>query len=1508
SVRKEAIKRLGERESKKAVPYLLEMLKDLDEKLLFPEIVEALGIIKDSQAVLPILRMLLECGKLFPSYFYLPLLPSNPLGVNAAIALKRIGEKNKRAKMYSLFFEERFIDVFIDEAIRLVSPQEVFSYLLEILRYDSSKEDIIRLINVFEEMKNRGYKLKIEDLFREETVVTGIKLYFYNIAVINVEYVKDKKIHKEIISLRREGEERKYNIGIEEILMYISYLEGKIPSELKEFKPARRMQIDIPSSKITIWDEEGNKVSIELDYHKLALIRDFLLQSELRLNTSSSLTSSPVKEDKELPTSLFSLGEYVDFIEKLIELLGSSDESHRRWAETTLEISMQNPQFKNYILLKHFKKLIELLLFKKEPIILKSLFKFKDLNEDVHREFVINNISIIEKLIDKMIDLNREEFLAPEEKEIFEGIKSYFLLCAEYIPSKLVTFENFKKLVKEERFSEYLYSFCIKLLRLNPQTINSKILELLFNEAIKEHNPWRVVLLIRLIELRSEIVSSDFVKKMIEETAKTFPELIKGRAEKIVQEGYEIIKEKKEIDSLPESRKKKPTFIFHSSPRYFEELINLLSLLVSLYPEEVKKAKQTKELIKRYSDYIIYKVIIYYRYLDISEIERFKEIISLFPEEENRFKNFLLQYMEDLKTKWLREIKKRFSDEEFIEGFKRLIEILWLGDGERVFTLMKIERLSEILGLFGNGKVFSENEEILNFTKKEREFLEKIIRDVLREVLLSLCDAGDYEDSSSPINSSVRLSQNMLIEKLSFQAVENIEELNSLVSSLSNKYLASSPVKKEKELPILLSSLEKSTNKDRNSSGSLLKDKKELGLAARGSKGNKDRAVPNFREAGAFEKKIRELAFWRGLDEKEVQGILLRLNSLMKIISTALGEDTELRIRPADEWKYDFENNEITFPIELLLEFSPEEIVGIVGHEAGHRQISRLNLNKEVFRLFFSKEYLHSVFNVFEDCRVNNWMLKEFRGLEYYLARAYDKYICEEDHTQSRYVEELQGELKDKENHPYQLYPHLEYNAGVLYYWRYKKLPPQFIHPQVKQALEKTVGYFDEIFNHYPEGRVSEKERFQFAEDAAEFVREHILPEYEKLVKESIRRLSEAIKEGKIEVGLGKGRSPSDLSPQDLDREAQRIIEEKARELADRLEPKIERPDLKKAREAKKRGIKEGSPPLEPLYQPGSLRLRDLIRRNAKIQKKIQRQIDEYGRVYSLIHNLLQELTGLLENYLRKTRKPRYQGYFLSGQRPDLRRAMNLWRKMKLEQPISRRDQKIMYRRILPRKREHRIVLVLDESGSMDEPKRTYALAGLLLFMEALSNLDIDYAIIGFSGVPIIHKDFTRQITPDERKELFEEISYFIPSGMTADSDALNLTIDLLKEEPYNATRLIIMITDGEGNINTTGKTLEELQEEAEQENIKVIGVGLGEGITEVKNHYKNSIQVKDPQELLSALKNILERIISDSGFKSSSPLSNSLIPSDQTNLLSLIYLYLKERYPIINIRHLKRA
>ncbi|MCX5842283.1 MAG: hypothetical protein NT022_00780, partial [Deltaproteobacteria bacterium] len=56
---------------------------------------------------------------------------------------------------------------------------------------------------------------------------------------------------------------------------------------------------------------------------------------------------------------------------------------------------------------------------------------------------------------------------------------------------------------------------------------------------------------------------------------------------------------------------------------------------------------------------------------------------------------------------------------------------------------------------------------------------------------------------------------------------------------------------------------------------------------------------------------IEELARKRGLDEIEALAIDNRLLTLIKIISTGLGEDMNLNIVPGDRWKYKTETNEI---------------------------------------------------------------------------------------------------------------------------------------------------------------------------------------------------------------------------------------------------------------------------------------------------------------------------------------------------------------------------------------------------------------------------------------------------------------------------------------------------------------------------------------------------------------------------------------------------------------------
>ncbi|MDL1965380.1 MAG: VWA domain-containing protein [Candidatus Desulfofervidus auxilii] len=571
---------------------------------------------------------------------------------------------------------------------------------------------------------------------------------------------------------------------------------------------------------------------------------------------------------------------------------------------------------------------------------------------------------------------------------------------------------------------------------------------------------------------------------------------------------------------------------------------------------------------------------------------------------------------------------------------------------------------------------------------------------------------------------------------------------------------------------------------------------------------------------------------------------LKRFIDLMEVISTALGEDIDLRIRPGQGWSYDYEKNEVVFPEKLLLNYTPEEVIGFTIHEAGHRQITRIDMRREEFKLFYSKPYLTLLLSVFEDARVNNWMFSLFPGVRYYLEFMY-KDLISESLEKSEYVRHLQRQINGTV-HPYQLYPHLEYVLSVMYYWRYKKIPELLINPEVKKTLKNTIPYFAEIFNCYPEGRGGEKERFEFSYKAAQLIKEYVLEEYERLVHLSKERVDQAFQNREIKNHSGHGGSGSGLS----------AIEQSAKELAERLSPKIDRPDKKQA----DKYTQINAQSRQRTKPTSALTLKDLIREQRRIKRK--ESFSVYHKFYNEIADVIQYLCGVLENYFFKNTRLRYQGYFKSGQKPDLRKAMNQFRKIQQKIPLEEKDLEIFMRRRLPTVRTHSIALVLDESGSMVEPKRSAALKGLLLFMESLTNLDIDYAIIGFSDTVIVHKMFGEVMNQSQRADLFEEISMYIPSGMTADADALVLTTELLEKEPKEAIKLIIMITDGEGNINNTGKTFAELQEEAVVRDIEVVGVGLGGYVTQVNKRYKTPVQVEEIIDLPRILSKVLEEKI----------------------------------------------
>ena len=160
-----------------------------------------------------------------------------------------------------------------------------------------------------------------------------------------------------------------------------------------------------------------------------------------------------------------------------------------------------------------------------------------------------------------------------------------------------------------------------------------------------------------------------------------------------------------------------------------------------------------------------------------------------------------------------------------------------------------------------------------------------------------------------------------------------------------------------------------------------------------------------------------------------LEPLLKRMNTLIEILSTGLGGDVDIKIIPGDWWAYDFENNSVTFPLEDLIFYTPDKVVGYILHEVGHHQISRVDTREDIFALFLSTQHLQLLLNAFEDARCNNWMLGHFKGSRYYLEQIYDE-LLPEDLRASSYTQKLEREIRQDPKaplHPYQLYPHLEY-------------------------------------------------------------------------------------------------------------------------------------------------------------------------------------------------------------------------------------------------------------------------------------------------------------------------------------------------------------------------------------------------------------------------------------------------------------------------------------------------
>lgn len=137
----------------------------------------------------------------------------------------------------------------------------------------------------------------------------------------------------------------------------------------------------------------------------------------------------------------------------------------------------------------------------------------------------------------------------------------------------------------------------------------------------------------------------------------------------------------------------------------------------------------------------------------------------------------------------------------------------------------------------------------------------------------------------------------------------------------------------------------------------------------------------------------------------------------------------------------------------------------------------------------------------------------------------------------------------------------------------------------------------------------------------------------------------------------------------------------------------------------------------------------------------------------------------------------------------------------------------------------------------------------------------MNFGVIGFSDEPQVHKKIEEKFDEFSRDKIYTSIDSS-PSGGTNDSDAIKVALDMISRTGLDRVKVIIVISDGEGKEDEVRK----LVEEAEEAGIKIIGVGIGEGMRHIGEVYKYFAYVEDmsalPAELSRILRNEIEEAI----------------------------------------------
>ncbi len=573
------------------------------------------------------------------------------------------------------------------------------------------------------------------------------------------------------------------------------------------------------------------------------------------------------------------------------------------------------------------------------------------------------------------------------------------------------------------------------------------------------------------------------------------------------------------------------------------------------------------------------------------------------------------------------------------------------------------------------------------------------------------------------------------------------------------------------------------------------------------------------------------------------------------------GGDYSLTLQPGIGWAMNVESRVMTYPLRDLLYKGIDTTLGYALHEGGHRDITRV-----VDKFWRAKETLRVLYNVVEDPRVNTYEESKWPGSAFFISKTYEIEWPKID--PSKPIVHYDD---------YTTQPHLQFLNSIIYCYRHGSIDPRIKNPVVVDVFNKTIKHIKEAYaKHPPKFKPSEDQKREAQRQMSEILKSKVLPEYERLIRESAKVIEVGFLNGKVDLSFRPGAGRAEigaLSHDELTQKARDYIDTESKKLADKFEAKIKRRDIEQLKKeiAREKKSRELNKTVTERADNKIRSLKDLAENKIMNDRLREAQMTDWDRCISPISSLVTILIGLLENELTRDERPKYEGFYRTGKKINLRKYLQF--QAAGHDPAY---EDFWMRKTLPRKPSINFSLALDESGSMTEGDRDVnSLKSLALFIETLNHFNLDYNIIGFADAPSVHKEFDEDITPADKDAFIVKVSNFMGSGATDDATAVELAIDTIIKESNATHKVVIVLSDGEGN---TGKSqnsgidrngryynleLRKILEKADVHGIDVVGVGIGEGIKYVSDIYGKSIVEKKIDLLPQAFADLLiEKIL----------------------------------------------